>query len=686
MNYEVRTNKLPDGDAKGLAEYDLTAIRKLGEFDVVVVGGGTAGAVAAIVAAKEGLRTAVVEAQSFLGGIGTGGGIHSYLFALQAGEQLEIDLRMKEWNERIGGKAKGFHPEAKKLALQQIADEAGVACYYRCFFAGAVLDGDVLVGVVAEGDREGLFWLEAKVVIDSTGDGDVAAASGAPFHFGRENDQSPQPFSLTPGVIMEDQIVGFRNFDAGYIDATNALDQTRAQMLGHAYLQRESYDTYSRMLYVAPVLGVRESRLIDAEYVVTLADQLQSRRFPDAVMRESCSYDNHARDIWNESFEGRFLMAGFGGGGGGRMTHDVPYRCLVPKRIDNLLVACRAVGATHDAAAGFRFERAMQSLGEVAAVAARIAIQQSEDRPDVTVRNVDVRQIQRRLVERQALPAEVLDENYAWKGPVVEPMAAFGPSTVEDLLAMFGTLSESDAIAELLAHGTRIHEDLQKAIKEGTENQKLMAATVLALQGKADGAEVLRSTVKARRPDSPVRSRGVPRWLGAFLLLDYLGLRETNSIDLSLEMLSDPDATAMSLMTAMRALGRHATVEEARDGILKAVQASASIDAKVRLARVHGTPKDPVFMYDRGADVELTAADVLKAFGEYDEVAAMVAKYLDHPQALLREYARRIAEEIPDEKRASLKTSGVRTLSLTDLKIEEVSANGEGSPGPRVIA
>src|SRR5579862_7650126 len=112
MTLTVETNHLPEADAKGFVECKPAPIAKADSFDVVIVGGGTGGAPAAIVAGQEGLNVAVIEPQSFLGGIGTGGGIHSYYHGDQTGIQIDIDKRTDAWSKRIGGKASGFHPEA----------------------------------------------------------------------------------------------------------------------------------------------------------------------------------------------------------------------------------------------------------------------------------------------------------------------------------------------------------------------------------------------------------------------------------------------------------------------------------------------------------------------------------------------------------------------------------------------
>lgn len=637
MSLTIRTNHLPDTDTRGRARLDLTQLARAGSFDAVVVGGGTGGAPAAIVAGQEGLKTAVIEPQSFLGGIGTGGGIHMYYHGLQTGVQHEIDRRTEAWTQRIGGKASGFHPEAKKLALQELADEAGVRCFFRSFFVGAVLDGHTLKGIVAEGP-DGLFWVEAKVVIDCTGDADVAAAAGAPFVFGREGDHAPQPYSLAPGHVKNDA-VGFRNFDAGYVDPTNALDQTRAQLLGRSHLYQSKFDDANRMIYVSPILGLRESRFIDAETVVTLADQRAQRRFPDVIARAKAHYDNHALDYENESPEARLWIGGFSAWHM-QMCHDVPYGALVTKKIDNLLVACRAVGMTHDAHQLFRMQRDIQALGEAAAVAAGVAI-----RSGATVRKAAVRAIQQRLVERSALPAGVLTGEGL--GTVIEPDAELAQATVPVLLKHFAGRAEAHAANELVRRGPAIHAELIQFVQTGAPGEKLFAAVILALQDRTEGVEVLRETLKSRRNDPAHHNRGLPRHMAALYLLDHLGLKETGSLGMALELLDEAPQNIHRAVAVLRALGRHADRQTLLDAVRRTIRRS-DIECKLVLQVSNGAMGQPI-TDDRRFELDLAAAQLLAVHGANEEAAALAQQHASDTRALVRGYARKVLNQVREQ-------------------------------------
>lgn len=636
MSLSLRTNRLPDQEVQGRTKALAADLPKLGSFDVVVVGGGTAGAVAAIVAGQEGLHTAVVEPQAFLGGIGTGGGIHMYYHGLQTGVQVQIDERTDSWNKRLGGKASGFHPEAKKLALQELANEAQVRCFYNHFFVGAVLEGKALRGVAVEGPL-GPGWIEAKTVIDSTGDADVAAAAGSPFRFGRSGDHAPQPYSLAPGFVKNLESVGFHNFDAGYIDATNARDQSRAQFEGRTHLRKTNYEEANRMLYVSPILGLRESRFIDAEYVVTLEDQVQQRRFADCIARAKAHYDNHALDYENESLEAALWVTA-SGNWRTLMCHDVPYRCMVPLQIENLLVACRAVGMTHDAHQLFRMQRDMQALGEAAAVAAGVA-----QRNGTSVRKVDVKTLQKRLVERGALAPEALEgKGLGTTLPADEEMPK---ADVAKLFSYFGTDREGPAQTELMRRGASAHGALREALGGQDENAKLMAALNLGLQGKTDGVAVLQATVRARRQDQAKSRSAGARWAGALFVLEKLGAREHGAIPLALEILLDQELSLAKAVQSVRLLGRHATAAEALEAV-RTVLKRPDIQGKLTLQVSSSGAKGS--MQDRHFELHLAAAEAFAHWGAVAEAREIAERYTADHRALVRGYARKVLQSIAE--------------------------------------
>lgn len=162
------------------------------------------------------------------------------------------------------------------------------------------------------------------------------------------------------------------NFDAGHVDPTDSSDMTRARVVGVSHYAQDRYRADDHPTMIAPMLGVRQGRHIHTHYTLTLTDLINHSQFDDVVAYTRCHYDNHAVDYELESDEALFWVWVC------RQWHrqlhcDVPYRCLIPHGIDNLWVACRALGVSQDAQFVLRMQRDMQRIGEVAGLAAAMA-------------------------------------------------------------------------------------------------------------------------------------------------------------------------------------------------------------------------------------------------------------------------------------------------------------------------
>ena len=394
--------KLPEPRGGTTAFGAYAAERKA--CDVLVCGGGTAGSVAAIVSARQGAGTVLLESSTCLGGIGTGGAIHSYYYGVAGGVQDEIDQRVADLTplfapaEQVGG----FHPEVKKIILQQMADEAGVATQFETTVTSVETDahdGGTEVKSVTAADDNGAVLHSAQVVIDSTGDGDVAAMAGARYTFGRPTDALTHAFSQSAGYLRNDAVLFGCNFDAGYCDPTDARDFTRARCVGLNHLWQERFTSENRPLYMAPLLGLRDSRLIAGDYVLTLDDEIECRQFDDVVAYAYSHLDNHAVDYENEPDQ-VLLWVWVHGYWPIHIGCQIPYRCLLPEGLDNVLIACRAMSMEHNAHYQLRMQRDMQRIGEVAGIAAALAVKEHR-----SPRQVDHRKIQEQLTQSGALDA-----------------------------------------------------------------------------------------------------------------------------------------------------------------------------------------------------------------------------------------------------------------------------------------
>lgn len=387
------------------------------DVDVLVAGGGPAGIGAALGAARHGARTLLVERMGFLGGvaaIGLGmtinqmrpggrprGAVHEAL--------IERLLHYGEAALRIEDHALITNTEYLKLAAFEVLEQAGCDYLLHSFVAATGLEGDRVTGVSLS-TKHGPVRVAAQRVIDATGDGDVCFFAGCPMGKGREGDGFLSPMTslfviggvdvataraaqkddrgwqrlladgdaagyvvpdrmgMTPTVYPDSVFVnhsGTKRY--GALDGTDPRDQTRAERLMRQQavdvvrLLRDRHVPGFERAYlqqVSPWAGVRETRRIVGDYILTEDDAKQGARFPDAIARRFGFLD-----IGFVRYE---TMA----------PHDVPYRALLPKERENLLAAGRIISATHVAMSAGKSMGNCMATGHAAGAAAALSIRE----------------------------------------------------------------------------------------------------------------------------------------------------------------------------------------------------------------------------------------------------------------------------------------------------------------------
>ncbi|WP_432876951.1 FAD-dependent oxidoreductase [Kribbella sp. CA-245084] len=485
--------------------------------DVTVVGGGTSGMTAAIAAAQEGAKVVLVELDDSIGGVGIRAGVHFYYFGSPAGLQMEID-RAARAVPGILNRAHGYHPASKLEVVSALLERHSVTILTSAVVADVVLDSGRVIAVVVETDEE-TVRIDSSVTVDCTGDGDVAALAGAQFELGRAWDGATNTFSLVPRFVDDKGYLSFSNFDSGWVDPTDPGDISRAYRLGRRTAWRGRNPTDTHYLTLGPRIGIREGRRIVGDYVLTQADLVADRHFPDVVMRCVSHHDTHARDLANESDTTQIWIAILGL----RMLRfgcGIPYRCLLPRGIEGLLVGCRALSQDQDSGAAFRMQRDMHKLGEVAGVAAAHAVAEG-----VPPRRLDVSKLQERLVDRGVLDRDELEHiarPWTFAGSL---RSATAPPEVGVLVDLLGTPDESIASWWLLQYGDAGIGRLRGFLNDPETTSRSAAALCLGLLGDRSAVPHLVEIVVRGDEDRPGPELGMaePRWIAALIVLRMLG-------------------------------------------------------------------------------------------------------------------------------------------------------------------
>lgn len=630
----------------------------LHECDVLVCGGGTAGALAAIAAAREGAKTILLEASTFLGGIGAGGGIHSYYHGITGGLQDEVDDRIKEMTPLFGDikQVAGFHPEVKKVVLQQMAEEAGVEVIFQTTITGAQTEEIETnlpttkgrmpkrrLSAVVAALPSGPATFKARVVIDSTGDADVAFMAGVPFTFGRDSDNLPHAYSQAAGRLTEEKRLMITNFDAGFCDPSDLEDITRARRHGVQLYWKEEFKEQHRVVYIAPLLGLRNSRQIQGEYRLTFFDQIASREFPDVIAYARSHYDNHAYDYENENDE-VMLWVWLAGNWSKAIGCEIPYRCLLPINVDGLLVACRAMSMTHDAHNQFRMQRDMQRIGEVAGIAAAMAV-----KADVLPREIALIELQKKLFDTGALgdrknkelPGEMSEdtEHLPIHSHPRLPAVRSARSVQECIDALEGDTAR-EAVWDLCRAGESAVNPLLELIESEDKDKRLWAAFALATQGRKEAAAALIECVRERNSGVPERvTKAAPLWMPAMLLLGRVG--DGEAVSVLTELLEDADADIEALIGAIRTMNMIGNPDA-----VPAIEKLLVRDDLPTERKLHLTPPDVARRVPENASWQLhiVAAETLHKFGV--DRLDLIHRYLDDERAYVRSYAGKVMERL----------------------------------------
>jgi len=395
-----------------------------GRFDVIVVGGGPAGFAAALASVRNGAKTLIVERFPFFGGTATASlmtNINGYRNQVKPdglqtskGISEEVILRLKEidglgissYKQEEYTTEKGnmtysyaIDGEKTKYILTKMLYE-GAHILFHTIFVDSIMEGNNITGIIVE-NKSGRQAIFGKVIIDASGDADVAYKAGAPYWQADLKNDKHLPNCLMYNVSLDpkysDKLGGPRikntllfwgpTSDSNGVNAddlTKGEIETRLSVFEHFKRRQNRRSPLLDGAYIietAPLLGIRQTRFIEGLYKTTAKDAIEGKKFDDSIAMSACpiiSYYGYRRYLEHEGYE-------------------IPYRCLLPQKVEGLLVAGRCISSDQQSYESFRAMAPTMCLGEAAGTAAALCVK-SQKLP----KEIDVEMLRNQLIKQGA--------------------------------------------------------------------------------------------------------------------------------------------------------------------------------------------------------------------------------------------------------------------------------------------
>lgn len=517
----------------------VTSLNFEKEYDVIVCGLGTAGSLAALFCAENGLSVLGIEAFTCVGGTHTAGGILGNYFGCPGGryekkEHEFLDLFICHH---------ATPAESRKFMTEQALVEQGVEILYGSSACGVYLKENTVIGLRIL-SNEGTMDVGAKIVFDCTANACVATIAGCETECGRNSDGQVQPYTLSSFTLFEGKYA-FTNRDFGRVNQYDRRALSEAILFSRS---KKLEGVYKKRTFIAqsPLLGIREGRRIVPEEAVRLEDLFADRQTKTPMFYSYSDLDKHG---WDIAFDGETLGDWAIGAnlGAYNVTVAVPYRAILPKNYDGILVPCRALGVDRDVASCVRMLLDMKKLAEVSSEWATLAIQQNKK-----LRDVPYEALREKLVE-----SGCLDESYNrgyrvdgvknWdKTPLEKRDVCWitDPAKLEDALR---TETPGEAIWSAKRMGKDVLPILRQYLTAEDENLKKHTAFAMAMLGSEEANPILRDMVISRdglmlkdcRKNNNLRGFMAIYWLGR--------LRDREITEELIRLISDPNEIEKSV-------------------------------------------------------------------------------------------------------------------------------------------
>lgn len=490
------TGELLGGIRRSLNQGEIisedTVLPVLGEFDTVVLGGGTSGAPAAVGAARHGAKTLVVEYLHGLGGIGTLGMVGRYYHGYREGFTNEVDMGTKaigEGNPRQKKRLDEWVFDWKTEFYRKEIRKAGGEIWFGVLGCGTFVENGTVKGlVVATPVGKGVVL--ANTLIDSTGSADAAISAGAGFVY-------------TDGLSVAVQGAGmpyrnpddfYNNTDWTFTDDTDLLDVWQTFILAK--------DKFADQYDIGQLPQTRERRRMVGDYTVSVLDVYNGRTYPDTISIHVSSFDTHGFT------EDPFFSLKPPEHSGVDVTAYMPFRALLPKGLEGIAVTGLGTSAHRDAMPVLRMQPCLQDQGYSVGWASAIAAFNRQK-----IRHIDLNSLQIKLVNIKNLPESVLTDKSNFP-PSLEEIQQAVLTVTDNLRGLEILLWDADRSVPMLRDALQFSND---------EEHRLMYARILGMLGIPDGwADLMKAVDGFDDWDKGWRYTGMGQFGASISYLDSL--------------------------------------------------------------------------------------------------------------------------------------------------------------------
>lgn len=502
------------------------------QCDIFVAGAGTGGSIAALTAQAEGHQVLVADSMPIAGGVGTAGLISNYFYGHPGGAHESLDQKgesLQDSHTIPTPRGMHWHPVGKATAFhQKLLDPSHFIS--EAIIYGAKREGTTVTEIrIATADQ--ILIVHPRTVIDATGDGDVAALAGASYDFGRPGDGLPLSYSQ-PAYYrqMDNGRLGLYNFDAGWCDPTDPEDLTRARLSALAQYRTLPPGGEKRLVQLAPLPGIRQSRQFHTCERLELADLMNHRSRASSIGVTQAPLDTHSVDFEFEDDETMFWL--WGCKSFRHLVHaEMPYGIMTPNELNNLWLACRSAGISPAASYAARMQRDMHRLGEAAAYAASAWL--------------------------EGIPSQQIPTHCQARLDLSGARAPVSPPSEVDPLELLDQGKPSPQLWKLYQNKGKYEHQILERLRHPSADISWLAAVICAMWNDPRAEARLLQTIQSKEAgiEAPALSRGpfnqhidVPNWFLAINLLRRCGSKTCLPV---LQSLAEQDGNCLNLRTSL---------------------------------------------------------------------------------------------------------------------------------------